>query len=218
MLIRGLSRLLYLANCSPPYCYRSDFYAMKDRILRRFGRRAGEDWQEIVRECWGCHGTGVNRYYYGDHDQCWKCDGTGVYDQFWVRLERWEFAGHIFHRPAERVYERPEVPVAIKGKVTHADHGYASKEAALWLALMFDRRLFVRLMMAECCGGRTWRYPLTTAQKAAFRVAILRHSFALPCEECGSYGNAPGWMRLWPRHTLPVSRCEFCQEDFDASR
>jgi hypothetical protein len=183
---RAVSRLLWLANSDPPRVRRAEFYAMKDRLLRRWGTRIGQDWQEITRECYACDGTGRYVYLEGDSEECRRCGGSGTYDRFWVRLERWDLAGRVFHRPAERTYSRPVEPVKIVGKVRHADVGRASEEACLWLALAFDRALFRRLMLGSCALDPTWRYPLVTLRKLTFRAGMLARRFERrDCHACG---------------------------------
>jgi hypothetical protein len=184
-----VARALRLANANPPTlgAERAAFYAMKDRLCRRYGDRVGRDWQEIVRECYGCDGSGRYTYPEGDWDECRRCGGDGVYDRFWVELERWEIAGLVFHRPAGRSYTPPGDPVAIVGRIRHARVGWAGREAGLWLALAFDRPLFLRLMTrGGCACGPTWRHPLVTLQKATSTLASLAKRFARRrCVTCG---------------------------------
>ena len=55
-----IGRLLHIANSYPEAVDKKRFYAMKDRILRRYGRRDGFDIQHVAgKKCWSCDGTGV---------------------------------------------------------------------------------------------------------------------------------------------------------------
>lgn len=209
---RFLCWLLRLANAAPPHCHRDEFYQLKDRILRRHGRLVGHDWQEITRECYGCDGAGQVYGSPGLVLRCVRCDGTGVYDRFWVKLERWELAGRVFHRPAGRTWKRPEEPVSIVGYVRHADVGRAGKEACLWLALLLDRGLFVRLMGSSCACGPTWRYPLVSLQKVWFRLAMeCKRIRKRRCVTCG------GLFRQGPfraRRSI-CYQCRRCERDWE---
>ena len=49
-----LSWLLQRANAKPPAMTREAFFAMKDRLLRRYGQAVGTDLQHIALKCWSC--------------------------------------------------------------------------------------------------------------------------------------------------------------------
>src|SRR5690606_6681754 len=137
--------LLHYANASPPW-NRTEFYALKERLLRQHGRFLGHDIQEITKECWG-HREWDNEwgeYGYLDctkDDKC-RCRGTGIFDRRWIRLERWEWCGYVFHRPVDdtriapvdmnNVLRAPD----IVGRIEHPDYGDKSNEAVLWLYLL----------------------------------------------------------------------------------
>jgi hypothetical protein len=203
--VRLVSRLLWLANSGPPIARTEQFYALKDRILRRWGTRDGHDWQHIIKECYGCDGRGESREC--PERACRRCGGSGVYDHFFVKLERWDLAGRTFHRPAEKTWKRPSEPVAIVGRVRHADVGRAGNEAALWLALLLDRRLFAALMTSSCCCGPTWRYPLVTLQKLTFRLGMAARGWERRrCVTCGR-GFRQGF-RSRGCHSFVCGRCD----------
>lgn len=207
MLTRALSRLLWLANASPPTGCRREFYAVKDAILRRWGRPDGHDWQEITHYCWRCEGGGIVDDGWGEDDRCPKCGGTGIWDRFWVRLERWEIGGRVFHRPAERVWGRPDEPVAIVGRVEHARVGWAGQEAGLWLLLLFDRAAFAREMTSGWPRGPTLPYPLVTLRRATGRLGMLRSKFRRRrCSVCGRPFRQG--LRRWRSHTYLCGPCD----------
>lgn len=169
VLLWPLGWLLGLANANPGV-YRRDFYAMKDRILWRFGRQCGEDVQRIVRECWGsddqigCEGA-----------TCRRCGGTGAWDTSLILLQRWTLGGRIFHRPDRRVYG-DGWHVSIEGRIQHRVNFRAANEARLWLALCFDRALWWRLMTcSEMCAWQ-WR-PMLALQRLTFRCATFARRF-----------------------------------------
>lgn len=167
MIRRVLSKLLFLANSSPPELERERFYAMKTRILRRFGTPDGCDWQRIVKVCFRCGGSGVESYTdYGD--ECSRCDGSGEYERVYFRLERTRIGGRVFHTPRGRYYDRPDgEAVTIEGRIQHRSPGPVTREAALWLSLAFDRGLFVRLMRCHFPGP----YPLCWLSRVLWHLS-----------------------------------------------
>lgn len=134
---RTIGRLLWLANQQPLPRDPERFYRLKARLLERHGHRTGTAWQEIVKSCWSCHGTG-GLYEPGG---CWKCGGTGEFSRVYHRLERWRCGDRDFLVPVETVTEPPP-RVDIRGRVEHPDRGPSAIEAGLWLVLLFDRGLF----------------------------------------------------------------------------
>lgn len=164
--LRALAWLLGLANA----CARSStnpraFYQLKDRLLRRYGRPAGEDVQRIVKLCWG--------YYDSDGcegSSCRRCGGSGIWDRKLVVLERWELGGRVFHRPTRTVWGPEwEARVTIEGLIQHEGVSHRDgKEAMLWLALLFDRRLFWYLLRGSSTCVWTWRHPLLALQRVVF--------------------------------------------------
>lgn len=160
---RFLCWLMWQVN-TDPWPHRERFYELKDRLLRKYGRQVGTDWQHIVKKCWTCDGTGCYQHWSGDLDDCLRCH-NGIYDEFWVELERWEWCGRIFHRPARRVRARPMVSTEfIEGRIQHERQPHA-REAYLWLTLLCDRSLFWRLMRSSWV--RSWM-PLSLLNRFVF--------------------------------------------------
>lgn len=126
--VRLIARLLWLANCEPWWAIKHRFYAMKQRIVERWGVRDGLDYQEIVKPCWSCEGTGG----LWEPGGCYKCQGDGIYARFWVALERWQLAGYVFHRPLGRVDRRPE-HVEFHGYIRHGKKTNRNDAAMMWL-------------------------------------------------------------------------------------
>jgi hypothetical protein len=171
MLARLLGWLLHNANASPPSSHRDAFYALKDRLLRRYGSRTGADIQHIRRPCWD--------------GPCDRCSHTGIWSEFWVHLERWQLGAYPFHRPHRRTSTPPFVPVTITGSIRHADPGPLASECALWLALCFDRPLFLQLLTGSMVIRWT-AWPLTLLQQAGYRLRRTwrRHGLRR-CDDCG---------------------------------
>lgn len=155
-----------------------EFYALKDRLLRKYGTRDGVDIQHIKRECWGyeedgkCLGKG-----------CRRCGGSGVWDEKWIELERWAIGGRVFHRPSGFRYSAPSADDlfaprnVIEGLITHYDVSYrASSEARLWLFLLFDRRAWRHEIGRSRACGWQWR-PMLALQAIVFEI---RMALALP--------------------------------------
>lgn len=148
-----LADVLHCANSRPLHIKQREFYALKDRLLERYGTSDGFDLQHVIQECWDCEGTGKlymealhlgqeTRIYAG---KCHRCN-NGVYRQFWVRLERYRMGRHLFHRPRERYYNDPGLTLqhpVIEGYVRHREYrGHLPLEAAFWLFLVFEPKQF----------------------------------------------------------------------------
>lgn len=194
-----IARLLHIANTSPPAdkkC-KERFYAMKQRILRRFGAEDGHDIQHIPgKKCWSCDGTGE---YYEPHD-CHKCDGTGWFKSpVWVLLKRWKFGRYTFHEPIKRHYRKPDDDLhdrpIIKGYVEHASYSLKKTyRARLILALLFDWQLlwmmsdnwWIRKVISrKChiCKRRLWttkRWQCSTCQVLSDTKTFLEQDDETP--------------------------------------
>ncbi len=174
-----LARLLHVANSSPPHTRRKEFYALKDRLLKRYAVRGGDEIQEIKKECWGynndhgCHKTTL----------C-KCRGTGVFDHFFVRLEVYRWRGYKFHRPVERRC-RPTAAPDIVGCVKHRDRGNWPAEAVLWLCLLAGEWNLLRRLLHVSCrpGAACWMAGLQI-QRATFWLHMRR---VRRCSSCDSW-------------------------------
>ena len=164
-----IARLLHIANSAPhrSKMRRDRFYAMKSRILHRFGTADGIDKQYILgKVCYGCGGS--------DEEYCDRCDSSG----WWnppriVTLRRWRLGKFIFHEPIDCEYRKPlshEVFV-IYGFVQHESYPLRSvRRSTLILGLLFDWRVardeiaspdgwrIVRAFRRRCqyCNRRLW--------------------------------------------------------------
>jgi hypothetical protein len=153
MFVQPLSWLVHAANADPikPFW----FYKIKNRVLKRYGKRIGWDQQHIVKRCWSCKDGVFSGYDNGwrwvsvPEQKCFKCNGTSVYDEFWVLLEVWTLGNFEFHRPVDRVrsgpvFRYPDSMVGpirnkIEGRIKHRRHPHG--ERAFWvLAWVFTPR------------------------------------------------------------------------------
>jgi hypothetical protein len=149
-----LSTILHHANRST----KSDrFYAIKNRILDRFGRIVGYDIQHIPgKKCFTCGGRGIYVGYYwesGDEwqDTCNRCWGNGWYkDPQWNILELKSFGKFRFHKPIERFRSLKKLNAYCDDKGIdqarpidgYIDHRYSryGNWAVLILHIVYERR------------------------------------------------------------------------------
>jgi hypothetical protein len=198
---RILATLLHYANASPP-TERTAFYDLKERLLQRYGTFRGHDLQEIRKPCWG---WGWWRDDGGAKcgPKCFRCGGTGIFDLRWVRLERWEWMGYVFHRPAGDTRIKPEGHVAIQGRIEHPRYGRASSEAALWLYLLCGEwaLLWRALRGSSCCGWYLW--PLLNVQRVTMHAALWLSRQR--CCFCGKtfFTWGSGWQVCKPCRDVP---------------
>ncbi len=200
---RVLAWLCHYANADPSW-NKSVFYGLKTRLLRKYATFAGHSIQEITKECWG-----DQRDEYGDlcgcGPSCTRCGGSGIWDRRWVRLERWDWCGYLFHVPSGTTWKKPD-SVQIHGVIEHADYGRASREAELWLyALTFQWKSFWDVLTTSGYCNPGW-YPMCQLQ----RIAIRTRKFVKfqTCWECGN--------RYWFRKDGTV-RCSACRNNPDST-
>jgi hypothetical protein len=191
MVVPLIGWLLHTANTHPPVNQREGFYALKQHLLERYGRRVGSDLQHITKPCWD--------------GPCARCWGTGIWEELWVILERWQFGRYVFYRPLERLHKAPDLTATetITGYIRHADPGPLATECALWLALRFDRALFWRML--TCASHLRWTaWPLTFLQQAGYRLRRLwRRRGLRRCDDCGHL--YPQLVRPWTTLCAPCT-------------
>lgn len=171
VLQRILVRLLHLANARPPFS-RAEFYALKEKLLSKYGRFAGHDLQIIEKQCYG-DGWWKDEGGTPCGPTCTRCGGTGLYDVRWHRLERWEWLGYVFHRPVDSTSVRPSGNPAswIRGRIEHANHGRKSDEACLWLYILCGEWNMLWRELKGCYRYGFYAYPLLILQKIVFKVS-----------------------------------------------
>jgi hypothetical protein len=186
--------LLHYANASPPHARRA-FYAVKDRLLRKYARFTGHQIQEIRKECWGPWNRESDCRAGCLGEKCPHCRGTGVYDIRWVRLERWQWGKYVFHIPAgdTRTIPSPYPPDGmIRGRIEHANYGRKSHEALLWLYLLCGEwRLLWRSLTGACSRGWYW-WPLLNVQRVAMNLSMF-----LSWRKCFCGRWYPTWGSGW---------------------
>lgn len=187
-----LATLLHYANADAPFLHRTEFYALKTRLLERYGTKTAIETQEIRKKCWGWRDE-----YGGDKgcrgDDCTKCGGTGVYSLRWVKLERWQWCGYVFHRPIGYQFNPPDpTTVKIFGRIEHADYGRASQEAALWLYLLCGEwRLLWKSLRSSCACGWYW-WPMLNLQRVTMELSMF-----LSWRKCFCGRRFPTWGSGW---------------------
>lgn len=149
-----LSTLLHHANRTTRS---AEFYAIKNRILSKYGLIVGYDVQHIGgKRCFTCDGTGVYRGYWDSgeewHDTCNRCSGGGWYKwPVWNVLEKRRFGRYTFHQPVKRCYSTEDVctylatahglaHAEIEGYIEHAPSRYGDW-AVLVLFVLYERKL-----------------------------------------------------------------------------
>jgi hypothetical protein len=182
-----LSWLLQRANAKPPAMAREAFFAMKDRLLRRYGQAVGTDLQHIALKCWSCDGSGT---YDHSGQTCFKCEGTGTYREFWVMLQRYRLGSRVFHRPLGKSIIRPSARPTIEGHVRHPERFKRwARPAQLALALLFDWSLF-RVLLPSLRPRWVWVWKVRLAPKR--------------CHRCGRR-----YLSAWSRSCYFCARCRW---------
>lgn len=149
-----IAKILHVCNTAPD-CFGSkeDFYALKSRLLGRYGAPDGYDVQKISgKECWSCNGTGVFTHMSGTRDTCFKCYGSGWHKHpVWVTLKRYRWGRYVFHTPEDRSYKEPQPDVTnIHGYIRHPHYSWRkTRWAAIALALLCERKFFWPLFVEE---------------------------------------------------------------------
>ena len=212
-----IGKLLYLANSRPPSGKdrKERFYAMKQRICERFGTPDGFDVQHFAgKRCFSCYGTGIYRSEYSDYQNyCYKCNGSGWFKrERWVVLKRWRIGQRIFHQPDGVSYEAPNPPLrTIEGFIEHAYHGFWHEEAAMLLALMFDREL-LGMLLAEgstYCKWPRWLGPMVQLKQVVGVTRRMYRSMKQRCDTCGCH--------TWSVFTNRCQRCKALRENMAPS-
>ena len=141
-----LSWLLHHANRK---YHTSEFYFIKNKLLRKYGHPDGFDIQYIEgKKCHSCGGTGYHILYRWngkpfDTAACYRCYGGWYKRPTYNILQRFSFGPYTFHQPIERVYfKRPDIKAnMIEGFIHHNDSRYSDIAASI-LFLFYDSRYF----------------------------------------------------------------------------
>src|SRR6185369_13280700 len=107
-----LSTLLHYANLSASS---ARFYALKNKLLDRYGKTIGYDVQYLDgKKCYTCGGTGVYTGYYWEsgeawHDTCNRCWRGWFKPPVWNVLLKRKFGKYTFHTPIKRCHSKKEL-------------------------------------------------------------------------------------------------------------
>lgn len=193
MIEAALARLLHVANSRPPHTRREEFYALKDRLLKRYAVRDGYHIQEIKKECWGYLDTNGC-----DRSEGCRCYGSGFYDHFFVRLEVYRWRGYEFHRPVERRC-RPTAAPDIVGYIEHRDRGKWPNESVLWLCLLSGEWKLLRQLAGSCWTTAPWWMIGLQIQRLTFWLRQHRPQRCCGCDR---------WSRATLRYPHRCGRCQ----------
>lgn len=191
---RIIGGLLGWANSDPPWGHRLEFYALKRRLLARYGTFTAMKEQHLVKPCWGerrwDHEYGEYGYE-GCGPECSRCGGTGKYEESWITLQEWDLGGHCFHVPVGGKRRLPLVANGtwIEGLIRHPRNPQRCREALLWLCLLCDQRLLLNLLASgyNCtCGA----WPLLNLQRA---IGVTRER----CRTAWNVLTRWGWDECW---------------------
>lgn len=161
--------------------YRSrEWYAVKNRILRRWGVPDGYDVQYFEgKKCYTCGGTGVYKGFYERdyYDDCRNCYGGWYKLPTWVILERVRLGAYVFHQPLKAVHSAKVVDVPVTGRidgyVEHTRSGWGA-EAAFVLYQVYDCRGYWQRWRKTV--GRGWRCAWWLPRNWVYNAAhILRN-------------------------------------------
>lgn len=127
-----LAWLLHHANRHTRAYY---FYAIKKKLLSKYGTHIGYDVQYIDgKVCFNCNGSGIDlehqveyEEYGGADDEDVKCDRcvNGWFKlPLWIVLQRFQLGKYIFHTPTSKTYKKPDdvdisKNIIINGYITH---------------------------------------------------------------------------------------------------
>jgi len=145
---------------------RNAFYAIKDKILSKYGHVIGYDVQHIKgKRCNSCGGSGRHPKYghngkVYDYADCYHCWGGWYKFPIWVALHRIQYGNFVFHKPLKR-HECVHNPFAqeeigwkvtdspvIEGYIEHKDHWFGDY-AMLILFWFYNRPIFDALFKTK---------------------------------------------------------------------
>lgn len=152
-----LSRLLFRANRETKSEY---FYAIKNKLLAKYGKHIDYDVQYIAgKRCYSCGGTGIYHGYSQPQD-CYRCYGGWYKLPTWNILSRMQFGKYIFHQPYKRVHKKPEIEKPmIDGYIEKTKVKYGELSLFI-LCFIYEKGYLKRYWQSVGMGWRTyWYYP-----------------------------------------------------------
>jgi hypothetical protein len=152
LIISILSWLLHYANRK---YHDEEFYAIKNRLLKKYGKHICYDVQFIEgKSCYTCDGTGIyigyrwSSIHWGKlvtyKETCNSCYQGWYKRPVWNILARLQFGKYTFHQPFQRSYTKPDngIPV-IDGYIDHKSSKH-SDFAATILFLLYEKSYLKR--------------------------------------------------------------------------
>lgn len=206
-----LSYLLHFANRNIIFTRKEEFYKIKTQLLQRYGSLLGEEIQHVKKICYSCEGSGKFKCEWKPTEPCWSCGGDGIYEEFWVRLNRYQFGRFVFHQPTVRMtsyeplFEGVSLPV-IEGYIRHDRPKYhIGAECCYWLFLFYDRSTFRRVF------GRIG-YPSKKRTPLVFLATLL---FDWRMERWKVFKPKIKWKPNWRKRDRLTPLDPFCDFDTD---
>lgn len=88
-----------VCNSADSWYKKQSFYALKSKILKKYGTESNFDLQTINRICNTCDGKGIFKSGWKLPETCWSCHGDGIFSTKKIVLKRWILNGALFHEP-----------------------------------------------------------------------------------------------------------------------
>ncbi len=130
-----------------------EFYFVKQKILKKYGKKICYDKQIIEKICETCNGLGEVRY-----KPCPNCD-NGIWRRTWVKLVVVKLGNNEFHYPKNKFskYE-PEFRYRelIKGHIIHVKSKNWHINLSLYVLLIFFNWKLLRKMISFQLRGFTF--------------------------------------------------------------
>lgn len=152
-----------------------EFYAIKTRILKKYGTHRCYDVQFIEgKKCYSCTGTGMHSKYdvylhKWYEEECWNCHSGWFKRPVWNILSKVEFGKYTFHQPYQRSYSKPANDIGIiDGYIEHNESKY-SDFAAFILFQIYDFNGYWRRYYQSIYGFRVmWWLPRNWLRNAIY--------------------------------------------------
>lgn len=177
-----------------------EFYAIKNRILTKYGKHICYDVQFIEgKKCHSCDGTGIHvGYRWSDihwgklvsyEETCYKCYQGWYKRPVWNILARVEFGKYTFHQPYQRSYSKPDNSIQIiEGYIDHNRSKY-SVFAGTILFLLYEKGYLKRWYKGAGCGWRLmWWLPRNYLHNI---IHVIKHGPKMPIERFKDFINRP---------------------------
>lgn len=141
--------LLHISNTNLAYKFKKDFYKLKDKLVKKFGKKIGTDIQHIKEICYQCNGTGIFESNWKPPEPCWYC--FNGYHEYWTVLDKYKISKWTFHNPVEKLYIEPKTKNnIIEGYITHRGKKYKlAMKSFIVLTILFDKKMLWNLILKQ---------------------------------------------------------------------